>query len=504
MCYRLRNGIKYGLGVFLMAWLGFPTSSDGVDRPPVVAGSFYPGDANTINQMVDQYLAQANPPPLQGDLVALLVPHAGYVYSGPTAAYSYKRLGKDVKTVVLLGPSHQVPIKGAAVWAKGSFATPLGKIPIDEELAAKILAQSKLIEDSTRPHEPEHSLEVQLPFLQKVLADFKIVPILMNNDDLKVCREVGEAIAGAIRGRKVALVISSDLSHYPSSDLARRVDQTTICSLERMDPEFFLMTSQTLMARGEKALACTLCGDAALLTGLYAALELGANRAVELHTTNSGEVPEVGDTSRAVGYAAVALVKGPSRVPKGFPLKDENKKYLLTQARQSIKEGLDGKDYQPMALSNTPALNLPAAVFVTLTLNKRLRGCIGTTEPRSALLEAVRAFAREAAFRDPRFRPLEKKELEAVHIEISILSPPERIKNHTEIVPGKHGVVVRQGFHSGLFLPQVWEQIPVKEEFMSELCSQKAGLPPDCWKGSDVTLSVFTTDVFEEPTSPRR
>jgi MEMO1 family protein len=476
-------------------------------RPPAVAGQFYPADPGELGSMVDQFLAEAHPAEVAGEPIAIVVPHAGYVYSGPVAAYAYRRIPKAVKTVVIIGLCHHASVHGASVWSRGAFETPLGQVPVDETLASQILDSSKLFEDTRDPHRPEHSIEVQLPFLRKTLGDFHMVPIVMNTEDAEIQRQIGQALARVLKNRKALLVISSDMSHYPDKETARRVDRTTLAALKHMDSDYFRLTSQLLLARREKNLLCTWCGEAALMSGLEAAKGLGANRAVVLRYMNSGEVPRYGEADRAVGYSAVVFVASPQPSPAGRGRQSPGeafmtpaaKKTLLALARASIRDGLDGKDLEPAALSDDPEMNLPAAVFVTLTESGSLRGCIGTTQPQSSLRDAVGAFAREAAFHDPRFSPVRREELDRLHIEISILSPMEGIPNADRIVLGKHGVVVRKGYHSGLFLPTVWEQLPDKVQFLSEVCSQKAGLPPDCWKDPAVQLQTFTTEVFAEP-----
>lgn len=474
-----------------------------MNRPAMVAGGFYPKDPAELARMVDGFLSHAKPPALPGEPLGILVPHAGYAYSGSVAAHGYKTIGKKVKTVILLGVAHRVPVQGAAVWSHGAFETPLGRIPVNEALSKKIMAASSLIRADTKPHENEHSIEVQLPFLQRTLGEFSIVPLLLNNDrDLEALREIGHAIAEGARGESVLLVLSSDLSHYPTSDLATLVDRTTLSSLGSFDPLFVRDTSEALLNREEKALDCAMCGEAAVIAGLSALKEMGANQAVVVGAQNSGETPGVGDPSHVVGYGAVAFVKAASPKPFGFSLTEEQKAFLLKSARLSIADGLNGVRYQPHSLSTWANCNFPAAVFVTLREDGQLRGCIGTTEAHNTLLENVRTYARAAAFEDPRFPRLAKNELEKIHIEISLLSRPVPVQSAAEIIPLKHGVVVQKGMKRGLFLPSVWEQLPDKEAFLSELCSQKAGLPRDAWKNPDVTLSVFTSDAFEEP--PRR
>jgi len=472
------------------------------DRPPAVAGQFYPADAAVLQRDVDRYFVHAPSHELPGRLIALLVPHAGYEYSGALAAEGFKALGRTWPTVVLLGTAHHVGLRGAALLAHGSYRTPLGSVPIDEELAARLLRESSAIEDRSDAQAAEHSIEVELPFLQRRFHHFKIVPIVMNNEDPAAMRPIGEAIARVIRGKDVLLVLSSDLSHYPPRTTARRADRTFLRALERLDPDYLALTAAMLIERREAGLETAACGLAAIEAGMTAAKALGADRAALLNYANSGELVPATE-GRTVGYGVVAFVRSGHPSSRSFVLDEKARTELLKGARASIADGLAGKNYAPDPLSDNPELNLPAAVFVTLTQTGHLRGCIGTTVPQTGLWEAVRYFARQAAFRDPRFKPLEKEELAGTHIEISILSAPERIADASAIVPGKHGVMVRQGGHAGLFLPTVWEQLPDKADFLSEVCSQKAGLPRDCWKDPAVELQVFTSDVFAEPPLPK-
>lgn len=472
------------------------------ERPAAVAGQFYPADPAELAQTVDRYLAQAPSHKLSGRLIALLVPHAGYEYSGALAAEGFKAIPGNYTTFVLLGTAHHVGLKGAGLIAHGTYRTPLGSVPIDEELAARLLRESSAFEERADAQAAEHSIEVQLPFLQRRFHHFKIVPVVMNNEDPAAMRPVGEAIARAIKGKNILLVISSDLSHYPPKDIARRADLTFLSALERLDPDYLALTAGMLVGRGETGLETSACGLAALEAGVTAAVASGADRAMLLNYANSGEIVPATE-GRAVGYGVAALLNSGHPTRKSFALDEVSRTKLLKSARDSIAQPLGGQSFMSAPLADNSQLNLPAAVFVTLTEAGQLRGCIGTTVPQSDLPDAVRYFARQAAFEDPRFPPLEPRELPKTHIEISILSSPESIPDAGAIVPRKHGVIVRRNSHTGLFLPTVWEQLPDKTDFLSELCAQKAGLPRDCWKDPAVKLQVFTSEVFGEPEPPK-
>ncbi|GAG12731.1 unnamed protein product, partial [marine sediment metagenome] len=271
-----------------------------------------------------------------------------------------------------------------AVYPSGSFATPLGDVQVDEKLCKSLIKASPIFESNVGAHRREHSLEVQLPFLMRIFkAPFKIVPIVMNTGDLDTAVKIGEALAKAIRGKNVLIVVSSDFSHYPPKDIARKADLTILESLKRLDPAYFRLTNTILMRRGEKNLQTMACGEAAIIAGMTAAVRLGADKAVLLEYTNSGEVrPQT--AQRVVGYGAMAFVKTGEPLPESFPLAGSGKKILLKTARQAIVDAFDKKPYDS-ELSSNITMNMPAAVFVTLTISGGLRGCIGTTQPQMSL-----------------------------------------------------------------------------------------------------------------------
>ncbi|MBI5242234.1 MAG: AmmeMemoRadiSam system protein B [Elusimicrobia bacterium] len=474
-----------------------PCLASAAKRPPAVAGGFYPGDAAELAKMVEGLLAATQAPKLGAPVIALLVPHAGYAFSAPVQAVGYKAASDSYDVVAVFGAAHALRVPAAALYDIETFQTPLGDVPVDRNLTARLLQDKALFQDLPQAHAREHSVEVQLPFLIKRLRPgFKLLPILMNNDDPEVCARVGKAVAGALKGKKALIVVSSDLSHFPAGPLASKVDRATLLALERLDPDFFRRTSRILMGRGEKGLECTYCGEAGLLAAMSAARALGADRGSLLLYTNSAQTP-LGESSRAVGYAAMAFIKSGKPPASEILLSPAQKKRLLKEARDVISLALEGKDIE-QALDADPALNLPSAAFVTLTEDGRLRGCIGTTEAQMTLKDSVAYGAYSAAFKDTRFRPVTKEELAKIHIEISMLSPSRPVKSHERIVPVKNGVILSQGARSGLFLPQVWEQLPKKEDFLAELCSQKAGLPTDCWKDPKTEFRVFTVAAFEE------
>lgn len=481
-------------------------------REPAVAGQFYTLNPKLLSLEISNYLRKVPPQKIDGKVIALMVPHAGYIYSGQTAAYSYKIISdvseKEFQTVIIIGNSHNYYLKKGAVYNKGRWRTPLGDVEIDEKLAEALLKNSNLLESNLIAHIPEHSLEVQLPFLQMTLKNFKIVPILLSGVfSLKDCEKLAMDIATAIKnsGKKTLILASSDMSHFPTDRDARVVDLAALKAIESFNVEKLAANIDESMSKGYRNLSCVLCGQEAVYTTMYCAKLLGADKAVVLNYSNSSDVS--GDKSRVVGYGAVAFVKTEVGSRKTeirgqkqngeFMISEKNQKFLLELARKSITEYLSGKK-STTPTTDDPELTQPSSVFVTLTQNNRLRGCIGNPGVQKPLIEAVREMAIAAATEDPRFPKLTPQELKNTKIEISILSPMRRVKSADEIKQNIHGVVVRKGIRSGLFLPQVWEHFSTKEEFLSELCWQKAGLEPAAWKDSSTELYVFTVFKFEE------
>lgn len=287
-------------------------SSESINyRYPAVAGQFYSGDANELKAEVDNYLEKATIPTVKGEIIAIIAPHAGYAYSGWVAGYAYKALvGKKIDTAILVGLSHRYPISGAAVYDSGIFVTPLNDAEIDQELATSIIKNSKLFSVYPGAHKYEHSLEVQLPFLQQVAKDAKIVPILINDSDTETCDQIADAITTAIQNVKksVILIASTDLTHYPAYRYAVEVDKEAISAIVELDIDKLDAISGKWMNKGIPNLHCVLCSDAAVKTVISASKQLGANKGTLLKYANSGDVP-IGDKSQVVGYAAIAISK---------------------------------------------------------------------------------------------------------------------------------------------------------------------------------------------------
>jgi MEMO1 family protein len=462
-------------------------------RPSAVAGSFYPADPKELAALVDGYLARAAQPPL--DAVALVAPHAGYQYSGQVAAYAFASLkGRKVDRVVLIAPSHYEAFGFSSVYDGSAYTTPLGQVPVDRAFAAKLASGSRLIRLSAVGHtpsadKPEHSVEVELPFLQRTLGQFQLVPIVMGDQSYEACRALGIALARLVQGTNTLIVVSSDLSHYHTYDDAVKLDRKAMNALQEWD--------YLSMARNFESRVWEACGGGPIVAAMIAAERLGASRATVLKQANSGDV--TGDKSRVVGYGAVAITKSSGRADAGqapFSLERQEKDELLRIARQSVETAVKERRVVEAPAPRSAALNQERGAFVTLKKGGELRGCVGYVAPIKPLYITVRDVARFAALQDTRFSPVTAAELPALEYEISVLSPMRRVMDPKEIKVGEHGLLIRKGNSEGVLLPQV----PVEERwdratFLEQIC-RKAGLSPRAWQDADADLFRFTALVF--------
>ena len=478
---------------------GCPPVVEGPVRMPAVAGAFYPADPAELSRAVDGYLAQATPPDVAGQIRAAIVPHAGYVFSAPVAAYVYKLLvGRKYDTVVLIGNSHHEGYPGVSIIAEGSFRTPLGDVPINSELARKLLAVGRDMQFRQSPHGPEHSLEVQLPFLQKTLGTFKIVPILLGTESTDVARMLAAALAKQA-GPDVLVIASTDLSHYPRYDDAVYEDQATLKAVESGDVDTLERTMRQMESMRLPNIATLMCGEGAVKTVMLYARAIGADRVKVLKYANSGDT--AGSKDRCVGYGAVVFSserEASMQNKEDEVLNAEERKAALELARLTVETYVrTGK--RPVWNKRLPGLEKPLGAFVTLRENGELRGCIGRFEPDIPLSQVIIEMAIAAATEDHRFPPVSAKELGEIDYEISVLSPLRKVKSWKEIELGRHGVEVARGFRRGVYLPQVatetgWDL----DTFMSSLCAHKAGLPADAWKDPQTDIYVFTAQVFSD------
>ncbi len=453
-------------------------SSHGNVKEPAVAGSFYPADRKVLADTVNSFLARAESGKTGGDLIALIAPHAGYPFSGQVAAYSYNQLkDRKIDTVIIIGPAHYAAFSGASVYAEGSMRTPLGDVRINKSIARSLLNEKAQVISSPAAFEKEHSLEVQLPFLQSVLKKFKIVPILISQPTGASFNHLTVMLSSIIRKNpNVLMIASTDLSHYHDRLTAAKMDHKVIDALTRMsldDLERYLSARE-----GE------MCGAYPVLLTMAVARNLGATLGVLYRYADSGDV--TGDRSSVVGYASAGLYKA--------GLSGEERRELLDLAKRTIESYVQRGKTPPYTPADARLLANGAA-FVTINRKGMLRGCIGNIQPVMPLYQAVQRNAVYACSRDQRFLPVNKDELKDLDVEVTVLSPLEQLDDIRKIRIGTHGLYLVKGMNAGILLPQVAEEYKWDVHTFLQQVSMKAGLPAEAWK--DAQLYSFTADIIK-------
>jgi len=409
-------------------------------QEPVVAGSFYLSDPKELGKQVSGYLTRAGQPEIKGEIFGLIAPHAGYVYSGPVAGYAYREVaGQSYDLVVIIAPSHFAPLNGVSILDKDAYRTPLGDVPIDRETAKLLIESTEWIKYDPTLYAREHSLEVQLPFLQKTLEPgFRILPVVMGNPSPALAKALADVLSDTVRGKRVLYVASSDMSHYHAYDSAAAMDRKTLGYIEsgRMET----LVKECSAGRSE------MCGLGPVQVILNLAKKMGIEGGTILRYANSGDT--AGNRSRVVGYGSIAFANPAS------DLSLADKQTLLTLARSTLEDYVNTgsvKEFTP----ESPALREPGAAFVTLRTGENLRGCIGQLRPTMALHRSVAQMAVSSCSRDRRFRPVEPEELDRIRIEISVMSPFQQITNPDDIRVGVDGLYIAGNGRSGVLLPQV-------------------------------------------------
>lgn len=473
-----------------------------------------------LRALVERFMNQAKDASIPGTIIGLISPHAGYRYSGPVAGYSYRQVrGKHYDTVVVVAPNHNayLNLRFSSVFTGMAYETPLGSVTVDTKTAAAIAGAdpNDTVKASNLGHTEgsgdrmEHSLEIQLPFLQVALGSFTLVPIVMGDQSESSCEALARAIVKGVKGKNVLLVGSSDMSHFFTSDEARRLDDRVRKYIEAYDPAGLVTDSRVEDSR--------VCGAGPIAAVMMAARELGATKATVLHMANSGDV--IGDTRSVVGYLAAALSspaktgstspsssasatltsaaakKAKPKVGVDLGITDEEKEVL----RNVVKKTLDTcvKTGQVPAFNNMSGhLGEKWGAFVTLTKRGELRGCIGNIVGTKPLITTIAEMTVAAALQDWRFSPVQPSELKDIQFEISVLTPLHRVKDINEIVVGRDGLYITQGTNTGVLLPQV----PVEwgwdlKTFLEQTC-RKAGLPTDAWKDKTTIIESFSAEVF--------
>lgn len=463
-------------------------------RKSVYAGSFYPGTRSELTSILEQLTGRVKRTQVQHpshtSLKALIMPHAGYIYSGLTAAHTSLVLKENqFERVMVLAPDHRVGFTGAAISDVAAYETPLGRIALNKD-AATLRGNKYLFQAIPASDRLEHSVEVVLPFLQYFLKKFQLIPIVLGRGS-----DLADRVSAALdplMDQNTLLVVSSDLSHFLSYPEAVARDRETIKTI--LD-----LNADKLLTRENAA-----CGRIPILVVINMARRHGWHPML-LHYSNSGDTS--GDRSRVVGYAAIAFYGGSSMQntsDSSQPLKTHQGQALIKLARQTIAERLGKKSISldPETLADS-AFQDHRGTFVTLTKNKQLRGCIGNLDSTESILAGIKRNAVNAAFHDPRFSPLKARELDQVDIEVSILSEPQRLeyRDSKELLSKLRvhvdGVILSKGSTSATFLPQVWEQLPRPEQFLSHLC-MKAGLPANDWEKSRLDILTYQVQYFEE------
>ena len=479
--------------ILIIATMMMMNSCNGQEKVPVVrpatqANRFYTGDSTALSEEVDSFLAVHRGRTQYDNVAALIVPHAGYYFSGNVAASAYMTLNpkRPYKRIFLLGPSHHEWLDGASVNTEADYyATPLGKVKVDRETAMQ-LTKDSLFSYRPEAHDREHCLEVQLPFLQRRLGEVPpIVPIIIATNDYEKLQRMAAVLKPYFTDENL-FVISSDFSHYPSYEVACEVDARTGKAIESGDVGQLIAAIETNARSGKRNLATSACGEFAIITLM---LMLDRHDEVKhLMYQNSGDIDDH-DPNRVVGYHAFAILRNDST---SFTLTDADKKLLKEIAYESIRDSLDGK---PIRSTTHATLNVKCGAFVSLHKHGRLRGCIGHFGEDYPLYEIVAEMARAAAFEDPRFTPVRREELDDIDIEISVLTPMRRIQSLDEFELHRHGIYIRKGYRSGTFLPQVADEVNwTKEEFVAHCSQDKAGLGWDGWR--DAELYVYEAIVF--------
>lgn len=478
----------------------------GYVRPPAVAGTFYPSDSSVLARTVDLMLGEASSPSVPvATPVAGVVPHAGYAYSGRTAAHFYRLLADapvHPDVVILVSAAHSAAFRGVSVFGGGAYLTPLGPVPVDRETARRLREAHPAGCFDRSFHRDEHTIEVQLPFLQRVLdPGFRIVPVLLgqtSEDELRLLAELlaAEAIAASGSGSALLVLASSDLAHYPSRESATRLDSATVSLFLQADPGAFLEGVAALERSDVDGLVTCACGQTAMFVVLCYSRLLGPTSSDVLHVSTSADAG--GDPRSVVGYAAMAVFLDEDRARGRAGLGPGDRSWLCSVVRDELEASVRGDP--PLSrlppADCSPVVSLPAGAFVTYRVNGRLRGCIGTIRPVMPLYRTVAGMARAAATEDPRFPPIGPDELDDIEFSISVLTPMQLVDDPEQVRVGIDGLYITMEGSSGVLLPQVpvefgWS----REEFLEAVC-RKAGLPADAYLSSSSLLYRFQAEVF--------
>ncbi len=498
---------------FLIFYAVFGCSSKEDSRPASHAGSFYPSDSEELRKMLDYFLSRVKIE-IEGRPDAIIVPHAGYVYSGETAAYAYSTLkGRGIKRVILLATSHYAYLNGVVINEK-PYETPLGIYKVDTK-AINILKNEKFSRvTNSIASTQEHSDEVQIPFLQKVLPDALLVPIIVGYLTDEDFMETAKAL-NKIIDDKTVIVVSSDFTHYGDQfnykpDFGRKSVPEGISNLDGKAIEFITNRDSRGFLEYIQKTQSTICGANPIALLLRTLEEKDyPYKGNLLKYTRSGDLTK--DFSNSVSYAAILFgdvqtinekkAQKPSIDEK--LINEEEEKTLLNLSRyvllEFVKKGITNfTDEKLKNFKFTGGLRQNLGVFVTLTKHEDLRGCIGYITGREELYKSVIANTINAAANDPRFPQVAENELKDIKIEISVMTPLVKINSLDEIKVGRDGLYLINGGYGGVFLPQVplewnWD----KTTYLEEL-GLKAGMSTNAYKDKNTVIYRFSAQVFGE------
>lgn len=469
------------------------------DRQPAAAGRFYPGNPQELKTTLAGLFSDCKPR-IISSVIGIVCPHAGYVYSGLVAASAYNQLDpeKEYENIFVVASSHQVSFMGASIYNIGDYVTPIGKVKINIPLANKLIEENAVFTFNPEADHTEHSLEVQIPFLQYHLKkNFQLVPIVLGTQSEETCKKIAKALKPYFNEKNL-FVFSTDFSHYPSYTDAIAADKVTCDAIVSNVPDSLIKVIHQYESRNVPNLVTNLCGWTSILTMLYMTANDPGLTIKPVQYMNSGD-SKYGDKTQVVGYWSLAVSKiTKAGTDAAFGFSKEEKSTLLKIARSTISTyvrerkvpEIDNRGFTDNLLMNTGA-------FVTLREKGELRGCIGRFTADIPLYQVVQDMAIASSTEDSRFSPVTPGEIDQMEIEISVLSPMKKVQSPDEIVLGKHGIYIKKGYLSGTFLPQVATETGwSKEEFLGHCAQDKAGIGWDGWK--DAELYIYEASVFSE------
>jgi AmmeMemoRadiSam system protein B/AmmeMemoRadiSam system protein A len=477
-----------------------PTESPCIDREPYAAGKFYSNNPEELRSDLKKLFEKAVPKKTE-NVLAIIAPHAGYIFSGEVAASAYNQIDRNKKYehIFMIASSHVKYMDGASVYYRGNYKTPLGTVKVDRELAKKLVDENSVFRFDQEADAYEHSLEVQLPFLQYLLGNnLNIVPIIIGGQSPKVSEEIAAILKPYLNGKNL-FVISSDFSHYPRYQDAITADIATANAIISNDSRELIKAINANTDKNYPNLVTSLCGWTSVVMLLSMTEKNPDIQITPVQYMNSGDTP-YGDKNRVVGYYALAVstISSSASQTGQFELSDEDKVVLLRLARNTVDSYVrSGRIPAVDEATLSENVKTPCGAFVTLHKDGKLRGCIGRFSPDEPLYKVVQQMSVSSSTQDSRFPAVSPDELNDIEIEISVLTPLKKISSIDEIELGKHGIYIKQGYSSGTFLPQVATETGwSKEEFLGHCSRDKAGLGWDGWK----TAELFTYEalIFSE------